>query len=295
MNPFDLRGPPFLGFYFFLSAVGLVMLYLAVKGSLFGRPRPADPYARRHLRDPYLLAWLRGGTRELLLTVAFSLCHRQLLAYGDAAVLASGGHEGLRAVSHPLEHAFLSHCTTARRLYEVLEDKRLVSLAEDYAAPLRESGLAADQEEMSRRRPAFLLVAGGLAAVSVFKIFVALSRGHSNILFLALMTLLVLALCWKIYASRRTAAGSRALRDQQTLFNRLRGRVERLASSGATNEAVLVAAAFGLTALPSIAYPFVAKLRKQSRNDTSSGSSWGCGSGGSSCGGGGGGCGGCGG
>jgi uncharacterized protein (TIGR04222 family) len=294
MNPCDLRGPQFLAFYFFAGVVGLVVLYLAANGVLYGRQRSPDPDARKHLRDPYLLAYLRGGAKELLLTVAFSLCHRKLLFHGENSVTANGGHGALASVSHPLEHAFLSQCTTARKLHEILQDKRLAATVEDYVEPLRASGLTADAEELRRRWPAFFLVAGGLLAIGGLKIVIAFARGHSNIILLVLMVLAVMGLSWTIYQTRMTAAGKRALRDQQTLFARLKGRVERLAISGATNEAVLVAAAFGLAAFPTVAFPFAAKLRKQAREVSNSSS--GCGSGGSSCGGGcGGGCGGCGG
>jgi hypothetical protein len=73
---------------------------------------------------------------------------------------------------------------------------------------------------------------------------------------------------------------------------RLRNRVSLLAADGATNEAVLVAATFGLTALPASRFPFAKQLRKTidaRSNSSGCGASSGCGGGG--CGGG---CGGCG-
>ena len=91
----------------------------------------------------------------------------------------------------------------------------------------------------------------------------ALQRGHSNVFFLILLTGRGLIAAYVIFNRRRTYAGDRALSDQQTLFERLRNRVNRLAADGATDEAVLVAAAFGLAALPTNAYPFAARLKRQ--------------------------------
>ncbi len=291
MNPFDLRGPQFLAFYLFASAVGLIIMYLASRGALFGTARAPAGDARRQLRDPYLLAYLRGGVGAALQTVAFSLSKRRLLTATSANVIASRSTEALAAVKNPLEHALLSQCSTSQPFSEVLRDRRLQIAAENYAEPLRVSGLIADDGELARRRPAFQLVAGTLFTLGAIKIYLALQRGHSNVLFLVILTLLVVVLVHRIYRRQRTNGGDRALGDQQTLFARLKGRAARMSVDGASDEAVLVVAAFGLAALPAASYPFIAQLRRQMTDSSSS--SWSSCSSSSSCGGGGG-CGGCG-
>lgn len=292
MNPFDLRGPAFLAFYLLASAGGLVFLYLAARGVVFGPQRAASVDARKHLRDPYLVAYLRGGVREVIHTLVFALHQRTLLTNAKEHIVAVGGRSAREAVQHPLELALILQCGANTTMEELIKAVTLRAAIENYAEPLRESGLVADEAEKARRKPAFLAVAGTLAALSVIKILLALQRGHSNIVLLVILTLIVLAACYAIYRSPKTNAGRRALADQQTLFTRLKSRVARMAADGATNEAVLVAATFGLDALPGEAYPFAAMLHKQTRQGSSSCSS-GCGS---SCGGGGcgGGCGGCG-
>ena len=73
--------------------------------------------ARRHLRDPYLLAYLRGGLREALQTIAFSLNRRKLLSAAGSGLVATGSKETLQAVKNPLELALLSQCSLTQSVY----------------------------------------------------------------------------------------------------------------------------------------------------------------------------------
>jgi hypothetical protein len=282
MNIFDMRGPEFLAVYLLASVVGLIVLWVVSRRASSHLP---SGDARRLLRDPYLLAYLRGGAQQTLKTVAFSLSER-----GPQA-----------SVTHPLEVAVLAECESRRRIGNLLRDKRLKRMVEEYAAPLKEWGLLADDAEYARRLPAFLAVAGVLLAISVIKIRVALQGGHSNIAFLVLLTVVALVVAIVIFRRRRTRAGDRALADQRTLFAPLKGRVKQLAAGGATQEAALIAAAFGMVALPAAAYPFADAEHRQSQNGAAAGggsadggggdgggSSAGCGGCGGGCGGGGG-------
>ena len=293
MNIFGMRGPEFLAVYLFASVIGLIVLHVVSRRVSPQGSRLPSGDARRQLRDPYLLAFLRAGAKQTLQTVAFSLSERKLLSVSKKGLIASGEPGALRAVTHPLEVAVLEECKSLRGIGKLLQDKRLKEMAKNYAAPLRESGLLADDAEYARRLPVFLTIAGALLAISVIKIGVALRGGHSNIAFLIILTFVALIVAVVIHLRRRTSAGDRALADQQTLFAQLKGRVRGLAGRGATGEAVLVAAAFGLAVLPGAAYPFADTLHRQAQNGgggCGGGSASGCGGGG-----GGGGCGGCGG
>ena len=88
-------------------------------------------------------------------------------------------------------------------------------------------------------------------------------------------------------------------------MKRLKSRTSTLSAGGATNEALLLAAVYGIYELPDNAFPFVEQLFPKPRKPESDSSSWwdsssssssssscGSSSGGSGCGGGGGGCGG---
>ena len=293
MNPFDLRGPAFLALYALVSAGGLIYMWLAARGVILGPPRSASSDAYKHLRDPYLMAYLNGGYRHTLTTVVFSLYQRKIVSgAGEAQLYATKSKDVLAAVHNTLELAVLRALAIPQRLHQVRDDKHLKNVVEAYAEPLRQAGLIADDGEYRRRLPAFILVGAVLFALAAIKIVIALGRGHSNVAFLVILAVIALLSTWGIFYGRRTSAGDLALRNQQTLLARLKDRIKRLAADGATNEAVLVAATFGLTALPNNAYPFAKQLRKTidaQSNSSGCGSSSGCG------GGGGGGCGGCGG
>jgi uncharacterized protein (TIGR04222 family) len=295
MNMFDLRGPEFLAVYLLACVVGLIVLHVLSRRAPPQSARLPSDDARRQLRDPYLLAFLRGGVAQTLQTVAFSLSERRLLSVEKNGLLATGERGAIRAVVHPLEMAVLAECESPRGIGKLLHDKCLKRMVEDYGAPLKESGLIADEAEYARRLPAFLAIAGALLAIAVIKIRVALAGGHSNIAFLVLLAALALIMAVVIFRRRRTSAGDRALADQRTLFAQLKGQAKRLAAGGATSEAVLIAAAFGLAALPGAAYPFADTVHRQAQSSAGGGAAGG-GSGGDGGGsGGGGGCGGCGG
>jgi hypothetical protein len=131
-----------------------------------------------------------------------------------------------------------------------------------------------------------------LLATSAIKISGALENDRDNIALLVALTAIVMVVAIVIFSRRRTFAGDNALADQQILFGQVKSRVKRAAAGGATDEAVLVAAAFGLAVLPSAAYPFADAVHRQSQNGAGCGGGSACGAGG---GGGGSGCGGCGG
>jgi uncharacterized protein (TIGR04222 family) len=295
MNMFDLRGPEFLAVYLLASVLGLFVLHAVSRRASPQSPRLPSGDARRLLRDPYLLAFLRGGAPQALQTVAFSLSERGLLSVSKWGLIAGGSRAAPHAVTHPLEVAVRAECVSLRGIGKLLHDKRLKRAVDEYAAPLKEWGLIADDAEYARRLPAFLAVAGMLLAMTVIKIRVALQGGHSNIAFLVLLTVVALILAIVIFRRRRTRAGDRALADQRTLFAPLKGRVKHLAAAGATNEAVLIAAAFGLGALPGAAYPFADTVHRQSQNGAAGCGGGSAGSGGGSGGGSSAGCGGCGG
>jgi uncharacterized protein (TIGR04222 family) len=292
VNPFDLRGPAFLAFYALVSAGGLVFMYFAARGAIFGPSRAASSDAYKHLRDPYLMAYLQGGYRHALVCVVFSLHQRKLVSgNGEAELRANGSKDARAAINNTLDRAVLQALATPRRLHQVRDDNQLKKVVEAYVEPLRQAGLVADDGELRRRLPAFLMVGGVLFALAAIKLVVALGRGHSNVLLLVILSSIALTVAWKTFTRRRTNAGDLALTNQQTLLARLKERVYKLAAEGATNEAVLIAATFGLTALPSNAYPFAKQLRRSTdaqSNSSGCGSSSGCGG---SCGGG---CGGCG-
>lgn len=295
--PFNLPGPEFLGFY--------ACFALAVLGLLFALLRRGEPEGRREqvMDDPFLIAYLRGGKNEAMRVATVSLVDRGLLEIVDENNLrATGAGAGL--ARRPIEKALLAHYKAAASpAIEAFSDAALEKICEPYEARLVEMKMLPDADIKAARRGRRLLAAAILAGVAAVKIGIALSRGRTNIGFLLTMAFFAGAAAFMI-DRRLTAVGSALLEDLRSLFGPLKERSLDIRAGGATAELVMLAAVFGIGALPSAIVPAFKKLypKAASSSGSSCGSTWvsscgtssSCGSS-SSCGGGGGGCGGCGG
>ena len=95
MNPFDLRGPEFLLFYFIFSAAVLFILF-------YLRQRDESPDAGKPpLDDPYLVACLRGGEIEALRVATLSLIDRGFLTLKSSGTSDLFSCESFRATDGP--------------------------------------------------------------------------------------------------------------------------------------------------------------------------------------------------
>jgi uncharacterized protein (TIGR04222 family) len=305
VNPFDLRGPEFLLFYFIFSVVTLLILF-------FLRQRDERQEAGKPaLDDPYLVACLRGGESEALRVATLSLIDRGLLTLKSSgtSVLFPGAVENrlelkdplaIDSVKRPIEKSILEAFKTAKPVSSTLDS---LTGCTDYACRLEAYGLLPDAEIRSARRRRLMLAICVLLGVAGLKILIALSRGRTNIVFLIILAGLAAYVTSRTNSPFRTARGEKFLEDVKSLFSSLRLRAASLRPGGATTDLVWLASAYGLTEVSPVLFPQVAALfpRKPDRgsggsNFTDGGS---CGSGSSSCGGGGGcgggGCGGCGG
>jgi hypothetical protein len=145
-----------------------------------------------------------------------------------------------------------------------------------------------------------------LCFVSVAKIVVAVTTGHFNIGFLIVLTISFTIIAAIVGRSKQTRSGQRALSDLKTLFGNLRNQDASLSGGTNPSEYLLMAAVFGMAAVPLARSVFPRAVASGSSCGSSCGASYGDSSsggdsgggggdgGGSSCGGGGG-CGGCGG
>src|SRR5690349_15120572 len=175
-------------------------MYFTARGAIFGPTRPATSDAYKQLRDPYLMAYLKGGFRHVLVTVVFSLHQRKLVSdAGGPLLYANKSKDVLSAVHNTLELAVLRTLATPQRLHQVRDDRQLKNVVEAYVEPLRKAGLVADDREYRRRLPAFVAVSAVLFALAAIKCVVALGRGRSNIEFLVILAVLALAATWFIF------------------------------------------------------------------------------------------------
>jgi uncharacterized protein (TIGR04222 family) len=285
MNPFDLSGPAFLEFYIVVAVGALIALKLAINASE-GGSTPTMP-----LGDPYQIAWLRGGTPEAARIAVLSLIDRGLLAVRGDSLVNYGSDQSW--VQEPIESAILARCAhSGTAATAVLNDPAVEHACAPFQARLEQLHLAPDAAMRAQRCRWFALAAALLLGIAAIKIVIATGRGRHNVGLLVILTLIALAALWLLVRRRRTALGDRMVKDLRRLFGALRLRAASIRPGTMTSDVTLLAAVFGLSALPASGF---ADLRRVYRKSATSSGGGGCGSAcGSGCGGGGGGCGGCG-
>lgn len=300
MNPFDLEGPEFLLLYL-LYAVSVVSVAIRVR-----QRRESGPPPRLDLADPYLIAMLRGGRDEAIRIAIVSLVDRGLLEV-DEAIWRTTDESGAASLSHPLERALLARfARSGDRPESIRSDPAVDAACRGLRERLEHLGLLAGPDIKAARSKRAVVTTGFIVVPALIKLQLAAQRGHSNVQLLVILTIVYVVATWALRGGRVTARGKRVLEDLRHLFTDLQRRAGGIRPGGATSELALLAAVFGLAAVPAALVPQIPLLvdpRAARGADGSSFSSSGscsaaCGSsGGSSCGGGGcgGGCGGCGG
>jgi uncharacterized protein (TIGR04222 family) len=285
MNPFDLSGPSFLVFYLAVAVFVVVAVKLAIDEAEGGAPRALP------LNDPYHIALLRGGTPEAARIAVLSLTDRGLLAVsGDNLVNLSSGQSFVR---EPIEQAILARCAqSGTPATAVLADPGVERACAPYRAQLERLQMMPDAAMRTARYRWFAVAAAMLLGVSLIKIVIAFGRGRYNVEFLIILTAIALWAVWRLVRRPRTQLGARMLKDLRRLFSALRQRAATIRPSAMTSDTMLLAAVFGISALPATGFGNLLRVYKKAASSGGScGSSCGSGCGG---GGGGGGCGGCG-
>ncbi len=304
MFPFTLDGPDFLAFYAAIAALAIVVHWLWHRIDASSDGSSLDSLTA----DPYRIACLRSGPDEAVRLAMVNLVDRDLLTAAKGNTLRSTLKAEPAQQRRRLDRVILERCQASpMQPDEILADRGVRSTATELEAELEQRGLlrsGPQQAALLRSRKWLLLALAGLALARMAQ---ALLAGRSNILFLAMLTALVCIVILKLPTDRLSRSGRRTLDNLESLLKRLRSRADQLRPGGATNEAMLLAAVFGLHALPAAAFLFAHQAFPPPRQEKGSDSGGGSGDsgsscssssssdGGSSCGGGGGGCGGCGG
>jgi len=297
VNPFALPGPQFLAFYAALGVVLLVGLRL-LRGLYEG-----GQDGQVTLQDPYLIAHLRGGPEEALRVATLSLIDRGFLE-DQVETLKVADPEKARLVRRPIEKAILERFGTGAPAHVVFDDLGAQRAAEGLQRDLERAGVLPDESVKRGRRAALIVALVIVLGVAGLRVAQAFSRGRYNVGFLVVLALLFGGLSALAVFRRRTARGDALLADIRQLFSGLKQRAHTIRPGGSTAEVALLAAVFGVAALPASRFGYAHNLGpKKPESARSEGAS--CGSScsssssgsscGSSCGGGGGGCGGCGG
>ncbi len=287
-NPFDWRGPEFLVFYVILGVI-----VIATVAVLRRRSEPAGAMMAP-LTDYLKIAYLRGGPDEALRIATISLLDRGLVEAVDEHHVKTSSRT-MPAGLQRTEERVLETCKDSTRASAIVDDTSLqITVRTDCEGHLVRAGLLPDDTVKADRQ--WLLMAGMalLAVVALVKIVIALSRGRTNIGFLIVALPIFGYLLYRIANPARTLAGEAMLADLRQLFTALKDRMWSIGTPREAQELALVAAVFGISALPGRGAVSEKLFRRPQSASSSS-----CGSGGSSCGsscggGCGGGCGGCG-
>jgi uncharacterized protein (TIGR04222 family) len=286
LNPFHLGGPAFLAFYVALMVVTVIALRASMRARELADAPPAPKF-----EDPYLIAWLRGGDVEAARVATVALVDRGLLT-AQGSTLALRDPQAVEIARRDIERALLRLYRNPGSAQNAHKDAAVRRACERYRQTLAQHGLVAGGTVFARRLAPIAIAAAVLLGVSGARIAQALAAGRHNLAFLTILTVVAAVILVAHWGRRRTFAGDAALADLKALFSRLKGRAATLRAGGGA-EVAMLAAVFGLAALPGAAFPFVEKLYPAPANSSDGGGSS-CGSScSSSCGGGcGGGCGG---
>jgi uncharacterized protein (TIGR04222 family) len=287
VNPFDLPGPQFLGFYIVLGLLLAGLLWI-----FRHHGEKTTTASAPELTDPYLVAYLRAGPAEVWRLATIRLIDRGLLRADDAtiSVVAGANADNLQ---NEVERATLEWFRRPQEAFSLIKESsspRMDRLVAPYEESLIKLGLLPNKYVREGKQMRFALAAGLLALIAIAKILIALDRGHRNLGFLVVLAVMSLFALYKVAMPKYTLRGRAVLDDLEKLFSRLHqpGAIKAGQSSA---EVMWMAAVFGIGAL---AFSHVEKMYPKAHAQSGSGCGSSCGS---SCGGGGcgGGCGGCGG
>ena len=280
MNPFDLRGPEFLLFY---GAFGGVLLLLHV---LVRRWLEGGPPGKVDLSDPYLIALLRGDRDEAVRVALVNLVERGVVVPGAPHWEVAPGAE--QAAHHPLERAIVAYLRPGAAPEVASIRLQATAVLDDLEHELERRDLVAGGSRRAARALRTAAVVMALGGVAVGKIAVALQRGRHNVFFLVVMAAVALFAAVKLRGGRLTGRGKRLVRDLQRLMGLARERLAQMggwANGETRHEVPMLAAVFGLAALPVAVFPHAAALDPPRAAWWSGGSSGGWFSSGGGCGG----------
>ncbi len=282
MSPFDLYGPQFLLFYLALGGCVLLVLALFRHGGEAKDPPAVD------LSDPYLIAFLRGGKNEVLRVATVSLIDRGFLTVQKSRLVAKPDRPPA-ALRLPLEQALVTHFSKEAEAASTFTSRSFDGEVGVYERRLVELDLLPGPSAKTSQNLRILIAILVLWIVAAIKLAVAAARGRSNIQFLIVLAVLFSLAAAAVARTRQTRRGAAMLNSLRTLFATLKERCSSWSPGANPSELVLLAAVFGVSAIPAAVFPYTKTLYPKA--SSGGGSSCGSGCGGGGCGGG---CGGCG-
>lgn len=287
----SVTGPQFLLLYVAVA----VAANLWLRWHYRNREREARAGPLNLTNDPYLIALLRAGHDEAIRVAVITLLDRGLLVEEEGRLHAPRA-DAAALVRHPLDRALLELFKVPAPADHALTSAGARAACSGYEKELEQKQLLASPRIRASRFTPLVIALGFTLGIAAWRIVFALSRGRSNVGFLVVLAVVCAVALVIAYRKRLTALGADTLRGLERLYTGARQRLAQSVSGNDSFETSLVAAVFGLAALPAAHFPFLERVFPPPKSSQSDGSDGGS-SCGSSCGSGGcgGGCGGCGG
>ena len=218
MNLFDLPGPQFLGLY--------IALAIAVTYGLWWKRRQLELQATAvpRLDDPYQLAMLRKGPREVAGLAMLTLIDRKLIVLSGTDKLTRASGVTPAHAEHPIEKAALQILDSPESVGLVESGLKAHPVLESYRERLVRIGLLPGPEQNRHRLALWIAGFGLLLVVAAVKVAIGLSRSRpvafliGSCVFCAFVTL-------KACFPRLTAAGDEAVAHMEELFSSLKRRI----------------------------------------------------------------------
>ena len=145
MNPFQLTGFSFLGFYV-LIGIGIIWGLRAWIRQI----ETAGAKPQQNMTDPYLIAYLRAGENEALRVATVALLDRGMLI-ADGEKLKRKKTDAAQLVQRPIEKAILQHYAKSGEGYEIFKDSTARTACRSYAKTLGDQRLIADSSTYVKR------------------------------------------------------------------------------------------------------------------------------------------------
>jgi uncharacterized protein (TIGR04222 family) len=233
-NPLaTMYGPYFLLLYGFVIFFTLIILAIIKRGVDDTDEMPLPPIPT-HI-DPYEIAYLRGGTNEVVRSVVFSLLQKDFIELntdGKKTEIRQNDNGAGAAGLNQIEQLALGWFYTPRDSNEVFKSggltEQLESYGKTYQARLEQQQMLTSDELTGSFKPlkwtAYLVIFG----LGAYKAFAAIAHGYYNIIFLIIFFIIGLLIARGVSKfPRLTKLGKAYLERLQLAFDNLKLEAQR--------------------------------------------------------------------
>jgi uncharacterized protein (TIGR04222 family) len=179
-----------------------------------------------------------------------------LKEHGDDELVAAANSDTVR---RPIEKALILLFAKPQAPSVMFKAPGIEATCREFQDHLTRRGALPNDAVRAQRRELFIAAVLVLLGIAGGKIAVALGRGHTNIAFL-IFAIVFVFVCRRIVNRPRTRRGDETLEDLQRLFKRLSDRAVNVSPGGSSADAALLAAVFGVGALPSDGFGYAHRL-----------------------------------